>query len=92
MDAIRTAFERGRESPKTRDRYGQRALLARRLVEHGASWVTLVLENATPPGAEMKPNHCYWPMNIDPNRTSFPDGSGRPMPLLPYGDAIGELV
>ena len=210
----RGAFDLSKESAKTRERYGmhrygQRALMARRLVEHGASWVTLVLENATPPGAEMKKNHCYnwdshavnchifedtqyklgfldqaisaliedlyargldkkvllvvtgefgrtpkveysigtqtgvkqpgrdhWPqamsilvsgacktgitvgsttakaetpkdrpltpndlwatvfqhLDIDHNSTSFPDGTGRPMPLLPYGDPIRELI
>jgi uncharacterized protein (DUF1501 family) len=209
-DTAKTAFDLTKESPKTRERYGmhrygQRALMARRLVESGASWVTLVLENATPPGVNLKPNHCYnwdshavnchifedtryklgfldqsisaliedlytrglnrrvllvvtgefgrtprieydkvtgrpgrdhWPqaqsilvsgacktgivvgsttakaevpkdrplspndlwatvfrhLDIDYNRTSFLDGTGRPMPLLPYGDVIGELV
>jgi hypothetical protein len=46
----RKAFDLTQESPKLRDRYGmhawgQRCLLARRLVEHGASFVTMVLEN-----------------------------------------------
>jgi uncharacterized protein (DUF1501 family) len=213
-DTARAAFDLRNESAKTRERYGmhrygQRALMARRLVEHGASWVTVVMENATPPGVQMKQNHCYnwdshavnchifddtqyklgfldqsisaliedlytrglnervllvvtgefgrtprieysvgtqtkvtqpgrdhWPqaqsivvsgacktgvvvgsttakaevpkdrpltpndlwatvfahLGIDYNGTSFPDGSGRPMPMLPYGDAIGELV
>ncbi|MDB5306983.1 MAG: hypothetical protein JWO38_1185 [Gemmataceae bacterium] len=204
----RGAFDLSKESPKVRDRYGmhrygQRALLARRLVEHGASWVTMVMENATPPGASLKENHTYnwdshavnchifedtryklgfldqaisaliedlyargldrrvllvvtgefgrtpkleyakdrpgrdhWPqamsilvsgacktgvvvgsttaraetpkdrpmtpndlwatvfrhLDIDYNRTSFLDGTGRPMPMLPYGEVIGELV
>ncbi|QDU18263.1 DUF1501 domain-containing protein [Urbifossiella limnaea] len=213
-DTARNAFDLRREDARTRDRYGmhrygQRALLARRLVEHGASWVTMVMENATPFGGEMKKNHTYnwdshavnchifddtqyklgfldqaiaaliddlylrglnrrvllvvtgefgrtpkveytkgsqtgvtqpgrdhWPnamsilvsgacktgqvvgsttaraevpkdrplspndlwatvfrhLGIDHNRTSFPDGSGRPMPMLPHGDVIGELV
>jgi len=213
-ETARTAFDLGREPAKLRDRYGrhrygQRALLARRLVEHGASWVTLVLENATPPGVSLKQNHCYnwdshavnchifedtrykldfldqaisaliedlstrgldkrvllvvtgefgrtpkveysvgtqtkvqqpgrdhWPqamsilvagacrtgivvgsttakaetpkdrpltpndlwatvfqhLDIDFNGTSFLDGTGRPMPMLPYGEVIGELV
>ena len=213
-DQARAAFDLKRESAKTRERYGmhrygQRALMARRLVEHGATWVTCVLENPTPPGVEAKPNHSYnwdshavnchifedtqyklgfldqaisaliedlyarglnkrvllvvtgefgrtprveysvgtqtkvqqpgrdhWPqaqsivvsgacktglvvgsttskaevpkdrpmtpndlwatvfqhLDIDYNRISFPDGSGRPMPMLPYGDVISELV
>jgi hypothetical protein len=209
-DAAKTVFDLSKESAKTRERYGmhrygQRALMARRLVEGGASWATIVLENATPPGVALKPNHCYnwdshavnchifedtryklgfldqalsaliedlyarglnkrvllvvtgefgrtprleydkatgrpgrdhWPqaqsilvsgacqtgitvgsttakaevpkdrpltpndlwatvfrhLGIDYNRTSFLDNTGRPMPMLPYGDAIGELV
>jgi hypothetical protein len=63
-DTAKIAFDLSKETPKLRERYGmhrygQRALLARRLVEHGASWVTMVLENATPPGESMKKNHCY---------------------------------
>ena len=62
--AARNAFDLTREDPRVRERYGmhrygQRALLARRLVEHGASWVTMVMENATPPGGEMLPDHTY---------------------------------
>jgi len=213
-NTAKNAFDLTKETTKTRERYGmhrygQRALMARRLVEHGASWVTLVLENATPPGESLKQNHCYnwdshavnchifedtryklgfldqsisaliedlytrglnkrvllvvtgefgrtprieysigtqtkvtqpgrdhWPqaqsivvsgacktgitvgsttskaevpkdrpmtpndlwatvfshLGIDYNGTSFLDGSGRPMPMLPYGDVIGELV
>ena len=213
-DTAKHAFDLERESPKTRERYGmhrygQRALMARRLVEHGASWVTMVMENATPPGEALKKDHSYnwdshavnchifedtryklgfldqaisaliedlyvrglnkrvllvvtgefgrtpkveysvgtqtkvmqpgrdhWPqamsmllsgacktgltvgsttakaevpkdrpltpndlwatvfthLNIDFNGTSFLDGTGRPMPMLPYGEAISELV
>lgn len=213
-DTAKHAFDLTRESPKTRDRYGmhrygQRALLARRLVEAGATWVTMVMENATPVGETMKHGHTYnwdshavnchifedtqfklgfldqaisaliedlhtrglnkrvllvvtgefgrtpkieyskgsqtgvtqpgrdhWPqaqsilvagacktgitvgsttakaevpkdrpltpndlwatvfdhLNIDFNNTSFLDGTGRPMPMLPYGDVISELV
>jgi hypothetical protein len=46
----RSAFDIAAEPARLRDRYGmhawgQRCLLARRLVEHGASFVTMVLEN-----------------------------------------------
>ncbi|MCA8982322.1 MAG: DUF1501 domain-containing protein [Planctomycetaceae bacterium] len=46
----REAFDLSRENPETRARYGmhawgQRALLARRLVEAGCSFVTMVMEN-----------------------------------------------
>ena len=213
-DTARNAFDLRREDARTRDRYGmhrygQRALLARRLVEHGASWVTMVMENATPVGGQMVKNHTYnwdshavnchifddtqyklgffdqaisaliedlyargldrrvllvvtgefgrtpkveysvgtqtgvqqpgrdhWPnaqsilvsgacrtgqvvgsttaraevpkdrpltpndlwatvfrhLDIDYNRISFPDGTGRPMPMLPFGDPIAELL
>jgi len=63
-DTARVAFDLSKEPGKLRDRYGrhrygQRAIMARRLVEHGASWVTVVMENATPPGQAMKQNHSY---------------------------------
>jgi hypothetical protein len=49
-DVARHAFNLSQEPAKLRERYGmhvwgQRALLARRLVEAGASFVTMVLEN-----------------------------------------------
>jgi hypothetical protein len=51
--AAREAFDLSREDAATRERYGhhswgQRTLLARRLVEAGASFVSVVLENPTP--------------------------------------------
>ncbi len=63
-NTAREAFDLTKEPGKLRERYGmhrygQRALMARRLVEHGASWVTVVMENATPPGEGLKPNHTY---------------------------------
>jgi hypothetical protein len=52
----RRAFDLSHEDPRLRDRYGrhpygQRALLARRLVEAGCSFVTMVLETPVLPGA-----------------------------------------
>src|SRR5262245_15584696 len=49
-DAARRAFDMNREPRAVRERYGmhrygQRALLARRLVEAGATFVTMVMEN-----------------------------------------------
>lgn len=49
-DRARVAFDLSREPAELRDRYGrhawgQRALLARRLVEAGCSFVTMILEN-----------------------------------------------
>ena len=63
-DAARTAFDLNREPDKAAGgyglhRYGQRCLLARRLVERGASWVTMVLENATPPGVSLPKDARY---------------------------------
>jgi hypothetical protein len=51
----RDAFDMTKEADATRDRYGrhtwgQRALLSRRLVEAGCSFVTVVMENPAPPG------------------------------------------
>ena len=207
-DAARDAFDLSKEPEKLREKYGmhrfgQRAILARRLVEHGASWVSVVMENPAPPGKEMpkdttynwdchavnchlftdtkyklgfldqaiatliedlyargldrrvllvvtgefghtprinsamnRPGRDHWPqamsvlvsgggykmgqtigstnakgehpkdrpmtpndlwasvfrhLDIDYNRTEFKDGTGRPMPMLPYGNPIVEL-
>jgi len=63
-DRARGAFDLTKETDATRDqygrhRYGQRCLLARRLVESGVQWVTMVLENSTPPGQEMIKDGTY---------------------------------
>ena len=62
--AAKAAFDLAKESPKLRERYGdhrygQRCLMARRLVEQGVQWVTMVLENATPRGGDM-PKDCTY--------------------------------
>ncbi|MCP4815166.1 MAG: DUF1501 domain-containing protein [Planctomycetaceae bacterium] len=54
----REAFDLSHESDKLRDRYGrhewgQRAILARRLVEAGVPWVTVVMENPYVSGIKM---------------------------------------
>ncbi|MBP85490.1 MAG: hypothetical protein CMJ64_02045 [Planctomycetaceae bacterium] len=54
-DCARDAFDISKEDPKLRDRYGrhrwgQRALLARRLVEAGSSFVTMQMQNPSVPG------------------------------------------
>jgi len=59
-DVARTAFDLSREPDKLRDRYGrhrfgQRCLLARRLIEAGSLFVTVVLEN---PGV-LPADTCY---------------------------------
>ncbi len=60
----KAAFDLAKELPRDRDRYGdhrygQRCLLARRLVERGVKWVTLVLENAVPHGCEQIKDGLY---------------------------------
>jgi hypothetical protein len=60
----RDAFDLSREPQSVRDRYGwhqygQRALLARRLVEAGCSFVTMVLENPTVLGEPMPTDVTY---------------------------------
>ncbi|GIW95142.1 MAG: hypothetical protein KatS3mg110_3183 [Pirellulaceae bacterium] len=52
---VRQAFDLSQESPAIREKYGrhawgQRALLARRLIEAGSSFVTVVMENPLPSG------------------------------------------
>jgi hypothetical protein len=60
----RRAFDLSREPAKLRERYGmhawgQRCLLARRLVEHGASFVTMVLENPYQSGVRQLKQGVY---------------------------------
>ena len=63
-DAARTAFDLTQEPAELRDRYGrhcwgQRALLARRLVEAGCSFVTMVMENPYQSGVPWLKNGTY---------------------------------
>lgn len=63
-DTARHAFDLTREPEKLRERYGmhvwgQRCLMARRLVEHGASFVTMVLENPYQGGISMPKDGTY---------------------------------
>src|SRR6185436_6268521 len=60
----RDAFDLSQEPDELRARYGrhpwgQRALMARRLVERGVSFVTMVMENPIPPGKEMPRELTY---------------------------------
>ena len=90
-DKARTAFDLSREPAKLRERYGnhafgQRALLARRLVEAGSSFVTVVMEN---PGGKMPKYGTY---NWDSHAVNchlFDDAKWR----FPYYDqAVTALV
>jgi uncharacterized protein (DUF1501 family) len=63
-ERAREAFDLAREPQAVRDRYGmhpwgQRALMARRLVEAGVSFVTMVMENCIPPGQTMPRELVY---------------------------------
>lgn len=60
-DKVRRAFDLGQEPAALRDRYGrhawgQRAILARRLVEAGVCFVTMVMENPYQSGVPYPPN------------------------------------
>jgi len=89
--AARAAFDLAREPDAVRERYGrhrfgQRALLARRLVEAGCTFVTVVMEH---PGGTMPANGTY---NWDSHAVNchlFDDARWR----LPYYDqAVTALV
>jgi hypothetical protein len=63
-DKARNAFDLSQESPSLRERYGmhawgQRALLARRLVEAGCTFVTMVMENPYQSGVEWLKSGTY---------------------------------
>lgn len=63
-DVARKAFDLSREPEKLRERYGmhpwgQRALMARRLVEAGATFVTMVMENPIAPGQPVPKGVIY---------------------------------
>ncbi len=62
--AAREAFDLSNEPTELRERYGrhewgQRALMARRLVEAGVSWVTVVMENPYVSGIRMPKYGVY---------------------------------
>lgn len=63
--ATRDAFDLSHEADATRDRYGrhawgQRCLMARRLVEAGSSFVTVILETAPEPNGRPKGVWFNW--------------------------------
>jgi hypothetical protein len=93
-DTARKAFDLTLEPQKLRERYGmhvwgQRCLMARRLVEYGASFVTMVLENPYQGGIAMPTDGTY---NWDSHAVNchlFNDTQRR----LPYLDrAITALI
>ena len=90
----RQAFDLSQEDPRLRDRYGrhpwgQRAILARRLVEAGCSFVTMVMENPIPPGEPVPTGVIYnWDSHAV-NGHIFDDAKVR---LPHYDQAITALV
>ena len=90
----RTAFDLSQEDPRLRDRYGrhpwgQRAILARRLVEAGCTFVTMVMENPIPPGEPVPTGVIYnWDSHAV-NGHIFDDARVR---LPHYDQAITALV
>ena len=63
-DKVREAFDMSQEADSVRQRFGrhgwgQRALLARRLVERGVPWVTVVMENPYQSGVKMPKYGTY---------------------------------
>ena len=92
-DASRNAFDLSKEDNGTRDRYGrhawgQRALLARRLVEAGSSFVTVDMSNPQP-GVASPPNTTPTWDTHSVNSNHFTDCRWK----FPYYDqAIAALV
>jgi len=90
---VRDAFDLSRESAAVRDRYGwnaygQRGLMARRLVEAGCPFVTMVWENPFPSGP-MPVGCCY---NWDSHAVNchiFEDSKWR---FPPYDQAVSALI
>lgn len=93
-DKARKAFDLNHEDPRLRDRYGrhawgQRCLLARRLVEAGCDFVTMVLENPVPSGQPFPTGVIYnWDSHAV-NGHIFDDARYR-LPL--YDQAVTALV
>lgn len=93
-DKAREAFDLSQEPEVLRDRYGrhawgQRCLLARRLVEAGCSFVTMVMENPYQSGVEWLKNGTY---NWDSHAVNchlFDDAKVR-LPI--YDRAVTALV
>jgi hypothetical protein len=93
-DAARRAFDLSQEPTHVRERYGlhawgQRALMARRLVEAGASFVTMVMENPYQSGIPFPSDGTY---NWDSHAVNchlFNDARNR-LPI--YDRAVTALI
>ncbi len=93
-ERARDAFDLSRESDQLRDRYGrhawgQRALLGRRLVEAGCSFVTMVMENPYQSGVpKLKSGFFNW--DAHPGLCHLFDDARVRLPI--YDQAITALV
>ena len=92
-DKARDAFDLSQESDATRDRYGrhswgQRALLARRLVEAGTSFVTMYMNNPDIPGTQKNRIHTNWDIHAI-NGDLYYDLSVR---MPPFDRAVSALI
>lgn len=91
--ATRDAFDVSREADATRDRYGrhawgQRCLMARRLVEAGCSFVTVAMETAPEPGGRPKGVWFNWDCHAN-NCDLVIDTKWR---TPPYDQALTALI
>jgi hypothetical protein len=92
-EKARAAFDLARESDLIRERYGRhpfgnRALLARRLVEAGVSFVTVEMTNPWPGRTAPPETHFNWDTH-SVNSNHFKDSRWK---LPPYDQAISALV
>ncbi len=92
-DKAKQAFDLSLESTETRDRYGrhewgQRALLARRLVEAGCSFVRMDMNTPNIPGTDEKRIHGNWDIHAI-NGDLYYDLSVR---MPPFDRAVAALI
>lgn len=92
-EKARQAFDLKLESDATRDRYGrhewgQRALLARRLVEAGCSFVRMDMNSPNVPGTDDKRIHSNWDIHAI-NGDLYYDLGVR---LPPFDRAVAALI
>lgn len=93
-DKARTAFDLSKEDDKLRDRYGrhawgQRLLMARRLVEAGCSFCTVVIENPYQSGVEWLKQGLY---NWDSHAVNCHIWDDLKVRLPIYDQAVTALV
>ena len=74
--------------------FGQGALQARRLVEAGCRFVTVIWDEVGQlnTGWDTHVDHYNRHLlGIDPH-TTFPDRLNRPVPMVPYGEVIHDML